>query len=162
MVLGPRIVFLIDRYQGDNHDTLNKIIANINLSCLRILSYYKHSCCIKGGKSSIRWGYKFFNSSKHQRSYRYKQCQFLEYATGNFDKFENELYEGICSDETTLSQQNQRPGERLKVALTEIITDFQWDRPELFSPGKLWKDGNYENEQNNLLFLFTNCPSGFQ
>ena len=150
---GPRIVFLIDRYQGDNEEpTNNKIIANLNLSCMRILSYFKHCYCRSqsGGKSSLLWGYKFFNSSKRQ-SLHYKQYQFLDYAVHNFDKFEDALFEGIESDSTTLPKEI-RPGERLRVALTEIITDFHWDQPELFSPSNSVRESDCGG---NFLFLFT-------
>jgi hypothetical protein len=133
----------------------NKIIANINLSCMRILSYFKHNYCrtCPGAKSPLSWGYKFFNSSKQSSGYHYKQYQFLDYAIHNFDKFETELYEGVES-QSTLLKDAMKPGEKLKVALTEIITDFQWDQPELFSPGKTWKRNENEGD-SNLLFLFT-------
>lgn len=159
MVLGPRIVFLIDRYQGDDEHNSRKVANNINLCCLRILSFYKHSLCVKGTKPSILWGYKFFTSIKHQTSNRYKQGEFLEYSTNNFDKFENELIDGVCYD---VPEKNVLPGEKIKMALTDLITEFQWDRPELFSPGKIWKSGNNHNaNNNNMIFLFTNCPSSF-
>ncbi|XP_065640364.1 uncharacterized protein LOC105843703 isoform X4 [Hydra vulgaris] len=139
------IVFLIDE---DPLCSSNNIVSQIHLACLRILSYYASRMT----KTSIFWGYKFYNSFK-SHSNEYKQRMFLEYALEKFNKFEQKLYKKVHKASCI---QNVKPGVLLKVALSEILTEFQWDQPQLLSPCKLYSSSS--NHSNNLVFLITKYP----
>ncbi|XP_057300245.1 uncharacterized protein LOC130630678 [Hydractinia symbiolongicarpus] len=158
----PRIVFLIDQNQS-NIDKTKRVLQNIHLSCLRILSYFSHAFHDADVKASVLWGYKFYNSGKSNAGYRrYKQYPFLDYTVGNFNKFEKELYENLLNYEEIQVNKKKLPnGEQLKSTLTDLLTDFQWDRPELFSPAKktLYNEQKFDLDIMNIVFLFTTCPN---
>ena len=141
------IVFLIDEHHlcfGEN------IVAQVHLACLRILSYYSS----RMPTSSIFWGYKFYNSLKSHSS-EYKQRVFLDYTIEKFNAFEQRLYKKVSDKKSGGS--NIKPGVLLKVALSEILTEFHWDQPELLSPCKLFVSSS--NHSDNMVFLITEYPS---
>ena len=156
MPVCPRIVLLLDDDSCDGKE----IIARTHLGCLRILSYFSHHFNHSNIKSPLLWGYKFYSSRSYRKGGPYRKHQFLDYTTENFDKFETELYERFSK--TTKINENKKlhSGEKLKTALTELLSDFQWDRPELISPGKR-RGGSFtlsESNTINFVFLFSYCP----
>jgi len=158
-----RIVFLIDEnISTDSHES---IISNIHLACLRILSFYAYSSTnCTDIKNSLMWGYKLYNSKEKQKSFRYKQLPFYEYKVASFDQFEKDLYEKLEYERDNKSEQTKLKekayaGEQLRVALTDLLADYHWDRPELFSPAKKSSHIQHEQTTQNQVFLFTNTPN---
>ena len=144
----PRVIFLIDKSQFKD----NNYRLQIHLSCLRILSYYAHNSVHQITKSGVLWGYKFFNSSSQDLTYGCKRYPFLDFTTKCFDDFEKELY--IIKD-TTQTDTTKDFSKNLKRTLTDLLSDFHWDRPELLSPSK--KTSSNFDDVSNIVFLF--CPA---
>lgn len=150
----PRVIFLIDKYQSSQ---IENLLTHLHLSCLRILSYYAHNSFSQESKNGVLWGYKFFNSQQKEIKFGCKQYPFLDFTIQHFDAFEKDLYNTFRD---TTQKKDFRKGKftaNLKQSLTDLLSDFHWERPELFSPSK--RRGlsiKVENDENNLVFMF--CP----
>lgn len=153
MTASKKVVFLIDR--GLEPSKGNFICINIHLTCLRILTYFAHASYTLDIKPSVFWGFKFYESRKRNCTHLYKQNPFYEYSINKFQEFEKELYENLHNEFDVLKSRknvspNTFPGDCFRDALQEIISDYQWDRPELFSPAKL-KDRTFGSKTNYII-----------
>lgn len=150
----PRVILLIDEYKGE--EDVNTLLPNIHLTCLRLLSYYAHTSGIDETKTALLWGYKFFNSRKQHWGDSYKHCRFLDFTTQSFDTFEKDLYQ-IFQNKSSKDSEDILPGKKMRMIFTELLSDFHWERPELFSPSK--KRGKQEDEVHNFVYMFTPAPN---
>lgn len=153
MTASKKVVFLIDR--GLEPGKRNIICINIHLTCLRILTYFAHASYTLDIKPSVFWGFKFYESRKRNYSHLYKQNPFYEYSINKFQEFEKELYENLHNEFDMIEciekvSQKTFPGDCFQDALQEIISDYQWDRPELFSPAKV-KDRTNRSKTNYII-----------
>lgn len=153
MTASKKVVFLIDR--GLEPGKRNIICINIHLTCLRILTYFAHASYTLDIKPSVFWGFKFYESRKRNYSHLYKQNPFYEYSINKFQEFEKELYENLHNEFDMIKciekvSQKTFPGDCFRDALQEIISDYQWDRPELFSPAKV-KDRTNRSKTNYII-----------
>ena len=153
MTASKKVVFLIDR--GLEPGKRNIICINIHLACLRILTYFAHASYTLDIKPSVFWGFKFYESRKRSYSHLYKQNPFYEYSINKFQEFEKELYENLHNEFDMIEciekvSQKTFPGDCFRDALQEIISDYQWDRPELFSPAKV-KDRTNRSKTNYII-----------
>ena len=153
MTASKKVVFLIDR--GLEPGKQNIICINIHLTCLRILTYFAHASYTLDIKPSVFWGFKFYESRKRNYSHLYKQNPFYEYSINKFQEFEKELYENLHNEFDMIEciekvSQKTFPGDCFRDALQEIISDYQWDRPELFSPAKV-KDRTNRSKTNYII-----------
>ena len=153
MTASKKVVFLIDR--GLEPGKRNIICINIHLTCLRILTYFAHASYTLDIKPSVFWGFKFYESRKRNYSHLYKQNPFYEYSINKFQEFEKELYENLHNEFDMIEciekvSQKTFPGDCFRDALQEIISDYQWDRPELFSPAKV-KDRTNRSKTNYII-----------
>ena len=147
----PRVIFLIDKSQFKD----NKYRLQIHLACLRTLSYYAHNSVHQVAKSGVLWGYKFFNSSSQDLKYGCKRYPFLDFTTKCFDDFEKELY--IIEERDTQVATTKDFSKNLKRTLTDLLSDFHWERPELLSPSKKSNISSNFDDVSNIVFLF--CPA---
>ena len=156
METSPRIVFLIDERVPINRKS--QTVHNICLGCLRVLTYFANQR--SQGKSSLLWGYKFFDSAASRTDLLYRSGSFLDYKTQDFEEFENILFEKLSAEQDVSESVSHCPGYNLKIALTQVQSDFPWDRPELFSPTKKLSDARSSTKLNtaNYVFLFMACP----
>lgn len=145
----PRVIFLIDKSQFKDE----KYKLQIHLACLRTLSFYAHNSANQAAKTGVLWGYKFFNSSSQDLKYGCKRYPFLDFTTKCFDSFEKELY---AIEENTKVESTKDFCSNVRRTLTDLLSDFHWERPELLSPSKKGIS-NLLEDVNNLVFLF--CPA---
>lgn len=154
-----RVILLIDENKGE--EDITTLLPRIHLTCLRLLSYYAHNSEISETKTALLWGYKFFNSTKQHCGWSYKQCPFLDFTTQSFDIFEKDLYriyeEQQPKDSHTISPAVV-PANKMRTVFTELLSDFHWERPELFSPSKQ-KHGKPDDEAHNFVYMFTPAPN---
>ena len=150
----------------------------IRLCILRILTYFSDQ--IDKNTSHLRWGYKFYNS--RVITHVYERHEFKEFKAEYFEEFEQDVCKRIDESfdkETELIQnsnvpdgelrqssgQNPSPSKCLSCALTDIVHDFEWERPEITSPFKRSRRSSQTEDANknfcsNFVFLFTWCPCG--
>jgi len=150
----PRVIFLIDKCQSFQ---IEDVSTCLHLSCLRILSYYAHNSISQEIKNGVLWGYKFFNSQQKEVRFGCKQYPFLDFTIQHFDAFEKDLY-NTFQDETEKKDSGKgKFTANLKQSLTDLLSDFHWERPELFSPSKRKVlTGKVEDDVSNFVFMF--CP----
>ncbi|XP_061173401.1 treslin-like [Saccostrea echinata] len=173
-----KILFLVDGNQGGcAQDVKNeaKVLANrVTLSAFRILTALNERVTSKtnlkrGNKTQhLKWSYKIYNSSK----YTLKRLvnPFKEFKTRYFEEFENEVernietaIQDIQSDIDTVGHIHgkQYPANILNKVLNEIVLDYQWEDPDIFSPvksrRKSVKNENHSKTEN-FVFLFANSP----
>lgn len=166
--------FLID---VNAENLLNEIkpfeLSNaIRLCTLRILTYF----CDKfgWGTSNLRWGYKFYNS--RAITHLYERHEFKEFKAEYFEEFELDICKRLeesfdkesqlqniqHGDVRESSGQKPYPSKCLNCALTDLIHDFEWERPDITSPfkrsGRVSQTEDAKNRNSNFVFLFTWCP----
>ncbi|XP_062594870.1 treslin-like [Saccostrea cucullata] len=173
-----KILFLVDGNQGVcGQDVKNeaKVLANrVTLSAFRILTALNDRVTSKsnlkrGNKTPhLKWSYKIYNSSQ----YRLKRLVnlFKEFKTRYFEEFENEVERNIETSiqdiQTDIDSEGHKHGKQypaniLNKVLNEIVLDYQWEDPDIFSPvksrRKSAKNENH-NKTENFVFLFANSP----
>lgn len=149
----------------------------IRLCVLRILTYFNDQ--IGKEASNLRWGYKFYNS--RVITHVYERHEFKESKVEYFEEFEQEickrLDESFNKEINFQSSLNVQDGESmqessgkkpspakcLSCALTDLVHDFEWERPEITSPFKRSRRYSQTEDVNNnccsnFVFLFTWCP----
>ena len=173
-----QVVFLIDsnpsfwRSNCSFEDTSNAI----RLCVLKILTYFSNNS--KGKRSNLRWGYKFFNS--RTLSHQFERHEFKDFSVEVFEEFETEvskkLNESFAQVNNTL-EQHEPDGEKassfgkppagakcISCALTNVVHDFQWERPDISSPVRSTRGnnnllhGNRSSNTRNVMFLLSGCP----
>ncbi|CAH1797286.1 unnamed protein product [Owenia fusiformis] len=172
-----KLLLLID-VRGGRQATSGKFpherAANlISLSTLKLLTYFSHKNQ-QNNFDTLKWAYKFFNSSTEE---------FLQ--KQNFSQFTTKLYEDFeISVESRIQNEHEHlliEQERAKMAmptsaeevmsslvvrqledqLKQIPTEFEWNRPSITSPVKsLLCKGKVKatDHDNNIVVIFTTCP----
>ncbi|XP_062818997.1 treslin isoform X2 [Anolis carolinensis] len=156
------VVFLLD-----TASSLEK--SHLSLGVLRILNFL--GC--KFGLSRVRWGFKFFDSLGTQG--RTSQVgSFHELGSRSWEDFE-EAAEARFGGRI---RSPRLPGPVPRATLTqnilkEALLDYQWDRPEIASPTKLFLRSQKNKltvtldklpssssceDFENAIFLFSPCP----
>lgn len=194
-----QVVFLIDLHTcvpKDEGDTsVDRIGPCICLSALRILTLLSSQVDASQNdkQTIIRWGFKFYNSVTR----RFQKYHLRDFTREEFDKFESEVEIAIESERAknhglvrknigacvssernnsdchrkTTDEDDIDHVDKLQCALREIVSDFQWDQPDINSPVKnfgikrlrssgrksLLSDFN-ASHQYNLTFLLSKCP----
>lgn len=137
----PHVVFLVDTHITElvdlpHHDQA----ATIRLGILRVLLYF-YTCVDR----RLTWGYQFFDSENNNSTLR-MQNHFQDLSITALDAFVNTLnVELEISAQRQLEKDsnmadNEPPFARLKQALAQTLSDFQWtdiDIAYLASPGRL-------------------------
>ena len=188
-----RVVFLIDvrSFGGGDHDDHRSTQTLIRQSVLKLLTYF--SCKVRRDTKNLQWGYKFYNSKQRKGA---KQ-NFRDFDLKNFEEFEADLVNrftdrglklksgadgfisagksktgGAFVDSSLNNEDDFDPCDALCKVLTEMVYDFQWDRPDLRSPVKivrlkapkkplLSKFNNAKLEdssEHQFVFLYSVCP----
>ena len=182
-----RIVFLVDvecllKCSGCCHtrrkcqEAHQRLVGLTTRSILLLLTYYSGRTLDQ--TKHLQWSYKLYNTESR------KGCQnFKDFDLKSFEYLENDLRSVISAHrcqsvdgETTRGpggieeEAEEAPRCKLRRGLTEILHDFQWDRPDIMSPvkrrhslrrrtslgGPLGEDCG--PRQLNLVFLFSGCP----
>lgn len=178
-----QIVFLIDVNENHTNSDRNdfassKIVNTICLSALRLLLYFAstnegllsgRSSNNKCKQSSLKWGFKFYNSSHHHS--RIGGHVLRDFKLRYFEEFENEIerkFEETQNEKRT--EKKHVPSDCLRKALMEVIYDFQWEKPDITSPVKPTRKSrtsrglkpalseDVKNSERNLVFLFSKFP----
>ena len=186
-----RVVFLIDVrcFARDDHDDHRKTQTLIRQSVLKLLTYF--SCKVRRDTKNLQWGYKFYNSKQRKGA---KQ-NFRDFDLKNFEEFEADLVnrftdralnsKSSAADRTgafgfvdssvnnvIVNEDDFDPCDALCKVLTEMVYDFQWDRPDLRSPVKIvrlkapkkpslskFNSANLEDSsEHKFVFLYSVCP----
>ena len=180
----------------DTDVSADQIAPCICLSALRILTHLTSQVPdTANGRAHVKWGFKFYNSvSRHLQKYK-----FHEFTAKDFEEFETRVDTVVESEKTKAHglvkdrfmrnvsfgesensadhatnhhvphEEYTDPVDRLQNALRDLVTDFQWDRPDISSPVRSApRRSNFgrkrsfiddqEPRQQNLTFLFSRCP----
>ncbi len=138
----------------------------INFAALSILNLFlrKHSDG-DGNDPNPVWGFKFYDS--YGKQFDYGKNHFYDLEIKDFEIFEEELTKRIVNGWTENRKISCPIAQQLTCALADIVSEFQWERPEFFSPiksntsieKKFKQDFGDNNSSSNFVFLFTPCPS---
>ncbi|XP_064457232.1 treslin-like [Ornithodoros turicata] len=165
-------VFLIDiaSFHGydDNllHPDFEQSVNCIRYSCLKFLTYF--------GTRNTRWGCKYYCSNGNVRQ-KMEKRPFSEFNLESFEEFEDELlhrfnrYNAACSafDRTTIDQTpvKDAPCNIIRVALTQLASEYTWDAPDIASPVKRnpakrrkLSDGEDDDAVLNCVFHISRIP----
>ena len=171
-----QIVFLIDSnpsFWGSTcsfEDTSNAI----RLCVLKILTYFSNNG--RGKRSNLRWGYKFFNS--RTLSHQFERHEFKDFSVEVFEEFEsevskklNETFAQVNNTQHELDEEGDssfvKPpagAKCISCALTNVVHDFQWERPDISSPVRSTRGnnnllhGNRSSNTRNVMLLLSACP----
>ena len=168
--MSSQIALLIDTNVDDiDLNQLSLVSNSICLTAFRLLHFlvakFEKRGIEKSSKLShtaVKWGYKFFNS----RSYatRIEQHRLRDVKLKYFEEFENEVQRRIENKVQCLESavKKIKPCDCLSKALTELLSDFPWERPDITSPIKGRKKKKETNRTTNLVVLFTTCPKSAQ
>lgn len=169
-----KIVFMIDvqPLEAENGEKYMKdITKQIRFCILRILTYFggKHKESGRKGNSGPLWGYKFYKSKGGHLEYGNHHLYDLK--LDDFQNFEDELedkFQKAKEEEKLKKSLSTRVSiaEQFSCVLAEIVANFQWERPDFFSPVKSNKKANknlkitpqMDKSFSNFVFLFTSCP----
>lgn len=143
-------------------------INAIKYTCLKFLTYF--------GTTRTRWGYKFYSSNGLARQ-RMEKRPFCQFNLDSFQDFEDELvrrferYKQACdaidrNPPGLLPTEKDPPCSILRAAVTQVVSEYQWDAPNIASPVKV-KSGKRRsepapqlsaNEMGNYVFNISLCP----
>ena len=161
-----QIAFLIDTHvEESNANQLPSLTNAINLTGFRLLHFLSAKFEKKGidriskqSHTSVKWGYKFFNSRSCVT--RIEQHRLRDFKLKYFEEFENEVQRRLETKAQCLDSavKQVRQSECLSKALTEILSDFPWERPDITSPVRGRKKKKETSFITNIVILFTRCP----
>lgn len=168
----PHVVFMVDTHMTSSADLPHHDQAvRIRFGILRILLYF-YTCVDR----RMTWGYQFFDSENSSSTLR-MQNHFQELSTSSLDAFLNALIGEIeissqrQMDKTLNMNDNETPFTRLKQALVQAQSDFQWteiDFAYLASPGRLRRTPrsmrtmkNGPVEIRNHIYIISSIPQTY-
>ena len=187
-----QVVFMVDVDSycktEDSEASTQKIVNEIGLCAIKILVNFHHLSTRRSfvsssssssigpnsdsiGSHSFLWGYKFYNSLSQQID----RSSFKECSLKNFESFHEEVeqrleYEKLRLDVSHLKTNSLSGAQSLARGLTELVHDFQWDRPDISSPVRprsrdgrrsTGKDPNGPHHKN-IVFIFSACPHSLE
>ena len=178
-----QIVFLIDlnitelRHYDDS--SLTCVFESIKLSVIKILTHFGYKLNDNLKTTNISWGYTLFNQLPPIKK-RIKST-LIDYSLNQIKTFENDLrnafneeqqkWASVLDNSLNCEVHDEGFSEDgailLERALTDVLSDFQWDRPDISSPLRpLRRDGkaqqhNYNKTEmltKNYVMLLSRCP----
>jgi hypothetical protein len=168
----PHVVFMVDTHMTGPADLPQRDhAAQIRFGILRILLYF-YTCVDR----RMTWGYQFFDSENSSSTLR-MQNHFQELSTSSLDAFLDTLNGEIDvsshrqQDKAMNTIDNETPFARLKQALAQALSDFQWteiDFAYLASPGRLRRTPrsmrqmrNGPVEIRNHIYIISSIPQTY-
>lgn len=162
-----QVVFLIDTDIDKCFKDSPVLLSNaVCRSCFRLLHHFSSTFEKRGtvGKSrlsqtNVKWGYKFFSRRVGQS--RIESHRLYDFKLKYFEEFENDVnqrFECCYNLQRNSVLKSVKPVDSLNRAFTELLADFQWENPDLFSPVKGRRNKKEENFSSNHVFLFSKCP----
>ena len=178
-----QIVFLVDldtRSKGKDDDSLcEKTLNSISLNTLKLLTHFASQLNDTVQVQNLRWGYKFCNSVQ---SVGLDRSDFQEFNLKKFEEFEEKLesrfeservkraykdnHDSCQNAKADVEEDRKLHAHKFTQYLRELMTDFQWDRPDVTSPVKSLYRGRgskkplltEEKKQHNIVVLYSCCP----
>ena len=164
-----QIVFLVDVfvreqdiYSQDFEYVIDLKSRAISLCVLRLLLHFNSSIDC-GNFTSLRWGFKFYNSNV--LNFEYKRRRFYELSGESFERFEEEMRARFRNgyDSQKWAKFEARFGVKsLSCCITEVLHDFPWVTPDISSPSRSTKNEQFDdhrgNAYKNYLFVIGDCP----
>jgi len=162
-----QVVFLIDTsiQEGCTQNSLS-LSNHISLACLRILHSLSATADKNGNTKSkflhtpVKWSYKFFSSKCFGT--KVESHRFYDLKLKYYDEFENEIqrqFESDISKAKTTALNQSKSCDMLSLALMQLLSDFQWENPDITSPVKGRRANiNQHITHKNFAVLFTKCP----
>lgn len=168
----PHVVFMVDTHMMSSADLPHRDQAvRIRLGILRILLYF-YTCVDR----RMTWGYQFFDSENSSSTLR-MQNHFQELSTSTLDAFlialigEIDVSSQRQRDKAMNTTDTETPFTRLKQALVQALSDFQWteiDFAYLASPGRLRRTPrsmrqmkNGPLEIRNHIYIISSIPQTY-
>lgn len=167
-------ILLIDTFRPEglsDNESLQKfralVLTSFRILC-SLLSFQESKSDAKqkpNKETGLKWSFKFFNSRSYKSSA--KQVNLRDFKLRYFEQFEAKLKETI--QETVAEKVGTKTkitaAECLQKALTEIVTDIQWQMPDTASPMKgrrYSKQTQQQSKNQNIIFLFSDIPTNAQ
>ncbi|XP_067666832.1 treslin-like [Haliotis asinina] len=167
-------ILLIDTFRHEclsDNQSLQKFRALVLTSFRILCSLQSFQESKSDGKqkpnkeTGLKWSFKFFNSRSYKSSA--KQVNLRDFKLRYFEQFEAKLKETL--QETVAEKSGTKTkvtaAECLQKALTEVVTDIQWQMPDTASPmkGRRYSKQTQQQSQNhNIVFLFSDLPTNSQ
>ena len=172
-----QLVFLVDLsiFKCERIETSGSVdIFNvIKQSVIKILTYFAYKLDDNARCKSLSWGYKFYNGLTEDN----KRCLYClkEYSLTHINSFEKDLLSSFQNEQSKWERKSYLSEDDdgdlsddqatiLARTLTEVLSDFQWDRPDISSPVRpLRRNGRiscFEADvmTRNHVILLSRCP----
>ncbi len=170
------VVFLVDISIGtlslENDSNFENLLNKTRLSVLKVLTFLENTLPAAQKSSNLKWGFKFFNFGSFITSV--ERYEFKDFSIKTYEQFESLLENksvverGKAKDAKLKEKEQKRKSSltALSNALKEIVTDYQWDFPDITSPvrpvrgarGSRGSNSVGEPSQLNYVFVLGPCP----
>ena len=170
-----QLVFLVDVSIGirssESESNFECLLNKTRLSALKVLTFLEDTLPHNHKASNLKWGFKFFNFGTFNSSI--ERYEFKDFSIRTFEQFESLLENKSVAQRTKVKEENRNNEvgnssgllSSLSNALKEVVTDYQWDFPDITSPvrpvrhrkgAKAPTSG--EPNQHNFVFVLGPCP----
>ena len=163
-----QIVFLVDVSIGvqfvENEAKFECLLNKTRLGALKILTFLEDTLPVTHKSTNLKWGFKFFNFSTFNTNI--ERYEFKDFSIRTFEQFES-LLENKSVVERTKVKDRAGDGSPVSInvlssALKEVVTDYQWDFPDITSPVRPTRYRKVhisdEPNQHNYVFILGPCP----
>ena len=163
-----QVVFLVDvsigvRFSGDDAN-FECLLNKTRLSALKILTFLEDTLPVTHKSTNLKWGFKFFNFCTFNTNI--ERYEFKDFSIRTFEQFESLLENKSVAERAKVRADRQGdPSCTINVlssALKEIVTDYQWDFPDITSPVRPARCRKVrtsdEPKQYNYVFILGPCP----